>query len=56
MSNSTLEGMLSRLQGQLPAATYDQVISLVRKLQTDPTSLNRSEFLQHFQAICDGGS
>ena len=54
MSNKTLETMLGRLQGQLPAATYEQVINLVRKVQTRQMSLSRSEFLQHFQAICAG--
>jgi hypothetical protein len=54
MSNKTLELMLSRLQGQLPPATYQKVIALVRDVQTRRMSLSRSEFLQHFQAICAG--
>jgi hypothetical protein len=54
MSNKTLELMLSRLQGQLPPATYEKVITLVRDVQCRRMSLSRSEFLQHFQAICAG--
>jgi hypothetical protein len=56
MSNKTLELMLSRLQGQLPPQTYEKVISLVRDVQMRRMSLSRSEFLQHFQAICAGAS
>ena len=52
MSNKTLDLMLSRLQGQLPPATYEKVITLVRDVQCRRMSLSRSEFLQHFQAIC----
>ena len=54
MSNKTLELMLSRLQGQLPPQTYEKVIALVRDVQMRRMSLSRSEFLQHFQAICAG--
>jgi len=54
MSNKTLELMLSKLQGQLPPATYEKVITLVRDVQCRRMSLSRSEFLQHFQAICAG--
>ena len=54
MSNKTLDLMLSRLQGQLPPATYEKVITLVRDVQCRRMSLSRSEFLQHFQAICAG--
>ena len=54
MSNKTLEIMLSRLQGQLPPQTYEKVIALVRDVQMRRMSLSRSEFLQHFQAICAG--
>jgi len=54
MSNKTLELMLSRLQGQLPPATYEKVITLVRDVQCRRMSLSRSEFLSHFQAICAG--
>lgn len=54
MSNKTLELMLGRLQGQLPPQTYEKVISLVRDVQCRRMSLSRSEFLQHFQAICAG--
>ena len=54
MSNKTLELMLGRLQGQLPPQTYEKVIELVRDVQTRRMSLSRSEFLQHFQAICAG--
>ena len=56
MSNKTLDVMLSRLQGQLPPATYEKVINLVRDVQTRRMSLSRSEFLQHFQAICAQGA
>ena len=56
MSNKTLELMLSRLQGQLPPETYDKVINLVRDVQNRRMSLSRSEFLQHFQAICAQGA
>ena len=44
----------SRHQGQLPPATYEKVITLVRDVQCRRMSLSRSEFLQHFQAICAG--
>ena len=54
MSNKTLELMLSRLQGQLPPATYEKVITLVRDVQCRRMSLSRSEFLKHFQDICSG--
>ena len=54
MSNKTLDLMLARLQGQLPTATYEKVITLVRDVQCRRLSLSRSEFLQHFQAICAG--
>ena len=54
MSNKTLELMLSKLQGQLPPATYEKVITLVRDVQCRRMSLSRSEFLNHFQAICAG--
>ena len=54
MSNKTLDIMLGRLQGQLPPATYEKVITLVRDVQCRRMSLSRSEFLQHFQAICAG--
>ena len=56
MSNKTLDVMLSRLQGQLPPATYEKVINLVRDVQERRMSLSRSEFLQHFQAICAQGA
>mmetsp|Transcript_20113 Transcript_20113/g.51198 ORF Transcript_20113/g.51198 Transcript_20113/m.51198 type:complete len:558 (-) Transcript_20113:735-2408(-) len=56
MSNKTLDIMLQRLQGQLPKDTYEQVITLVRDVQMRKLSLSRSEFLQHFQAICAGSS
>jgi len=55
MSNKTLDTMLGRLQGQLPKETYEKVITLVRDVQMRRMSLSRSEFLQHFQAICSGG-
>ena len=55
MSNSTLDTMLNRLQGQLPPPIYERVIDLVRSVQTRRMSLSRSEFLRQFQAICAGG-
>ena len=54
MSNKTLDIMLQRLQGQLPQDTYERVIELVRDVQLRHRHLSRSEFLQHFQAICAG--
>jgi hypothetical protein len=54
MSNKTLDVMLDRLKGQLPPQTYEKVIELVRDVQTRRMRLSRSEFLQHFQAICAG--
>ena len=44
------------MQGQLPPETYDKVINLVRDVQNRRMSLSRSEFLQHFQAICAQGA
>ena len=54
MSNKTLDLMLGRLQGQLPVPTYDKVIALVRDVQNRRLCLSRTEFLEHFQAICAG--
>ena len=42
------------VEGQLPVPTYDKVIALVRDVQNRRLCLSRTEFLEHFQAICAG--
>ncbi len=56
MSNKTLDEMLTKLEGQLPAHTYTRVIELVRQVQTGALKLSRQDFLRRFQDICAGAS
>jgi hypothetical protein len=51
---NVLDEMLNRLQGQLPQHTYDAVTKLVSDVQMRHVRLTRKQFLEHFQAVCQG--